>query len=659
VNTDWITNKNDIDVWFYNGYFALPFEVFKENSPTLASQYLDTRIPFTLLGHTIYTIFPDLIAKVILNISILHSFIILVVYVLMKKLNDANTAFIGALLLSSNMYYLRMIGSDYLDLGVVFVLSAILLLVSKKLTEDFNQKFLFLLGFLLTCLILTHPLSIFLLPLILFLAIAELFDQKVQISKKIILKVLYSVSLGAISSLIIFQLIYSYLTDKNDFILIPTFLQIFIPTDTFQKNFDEIINKSPWNRMFFLALILSLLTLVFDKKIQRSKVQTFWIYSLPVFSTYFILLSPSSMNVFLSRDGLYISFMLIFVSLTMQATVLQNLKLKNTATFIFYLVIVIISSLKIDNFQSQKVFHSNFVNSFRTTMLIAVFLFFFYRVREKYNQKSLIFLTISTLIFFQSTIHWKFDGNKSVIAVRDYISNGYSGELPFFFFNKNSDDFQNFASIPASFSPKGWWKTNLSYPSCVGFVGGGVIKPNSLLVVIDRNRISTSNNFKLFKQCLGDVKLQSEKIFIDSLGVYFVAKLKAPGQLFNNKFEFLGFTLPTLIGSLEGTKIVANVGSKPGFLTYGPYLSLSSGRYKVIIEYSSSNINQFDITGMEGSEQIIYTSGLLKSGNSPEAIVQLEFDLNLEQEVKGFEARTMYSGAGSFEVHKVSIEKIE
>lgn len=657
INTNWLINKSDIDVWFYNGYFTLPIEVYREKSPTIASQYLDTRFPFTLLGHLIYLIFPDPLAKVVLNIGILHSSIILIVFFLMKRITNQNTAFIGSLLLTSNIYYLRMIGSDYVDLGVVFFLSIILLLISKTITSQFKSKNLFLLGSFTLCLLLTHPLSIFLLPLILLFGRAELLDQQIKISKNIIQKILCFFSSGVFLSLFFFQLIYSIFTGKNLFILTPTFVQIFIPTNNFQTSFEVLLNSSPWNRMFFFVLISSFLTLILERKSEKSNVQKFWSLSLLVFSTYFLVISPSSMNVFLSRDGLYVSFIFIFVYLSLQATLLRQLDLKNGTTFVFYLIILILTSLKLTNIQIQNIESLNLINSLRVTTLVSLSLIFLLLVTHK--RQKIGYAALIILILFQFSINWKFDGNKSVGPVRSYILEGNSEELPFFFFNKDSPDFQNFASIPAAFSPKGWWKTNLSYPDCLRFVGGGTIKPNSLLVVIDRNRIASSENFILFKECLGDVKLQSERMFIDSKGSYYVAKLMAPSNFSTSKFEFLGFRLPTIIGNVQDTRMVAPTGSKSGVLTYGPYQSLPSGRYNVTIQYTSTSMNGFDVIGTDNSEQVTYKSGKLIPTNTPDEPSKFKFTLDLKKEVQAFEIRTFFLGEGSFAVHKISIARLD
>ena len=658
INKKWITNKNDIDVWFYNGYFSMPLHIFKENSPTIASQYFDTRIPFTLLGHLVYAVTPDEISKLFLNLALMHTVIILSVYTLMRKVGNRNSAFTGAMLLNSNVYYLRMIGSDYVDLGVVFFSAIILMLIYQCVDTNFKSSYSFTIGSLLICLGLTHPLSIFMLPLFCLFGIALIHDKKIKNLKTNIFHVLKWVSFGSVSSLVIFQLIYNVLTAKKQFIFLPSYHQLLIPSDDFQKEINVILNQSPWNRMYFLTTLVATISIFLNRKIENNNVRKFWTYSPLIFLGFYFVISPSSLNVFLSRDGLYISFLFVFIFMSLYVSIISRLKLKNISLVVIYLFIVFLEFVKFTKLPFFHLVQSDLFDNFRFILLFAVSIFLIKIINDR-KLSSLNIVILSMLILFQTTINWNFDGNESVVNARKYVNQGGNGEVPYFLFSRNNmAEFANFASIPASLSVKGWWKTNLDYPDCHRFIGGETVKPNASLVIISRENVKNSENFSLFENCIGDLNIESQKQFKDSLGSYYIAKVRAPDEIENSKFEFLGSTLPTIIGFSDISTQLMQSSENAGFLTYGPYLNLSKGKYRVIIDYSSDTVNKFDVVGVQEGKAMVFKEGELPFGQSVSSPKKLEFDQILDKDVVNFEIRTIFSGRGKLSIQKISIIRL-
>lgn len=654
----WIVNKNDIDVWFYNGYFSLPLNVFQETSPTVASQYFDTRLPFTLLGHLVYSVFPESQAKIVFNLGIMHVVIILTVYTLMKKISYPNNAFVGAMLLSTNVFYLRMIGSDYVDLGVVFYLSITLLLIHRNIPTGQGPVTLTLIGFTLICMLLTNPLSIFLMPLVVIYGVLHFPNDHKKASKNFYLKISGWISLGSIFSLIFFQVIYLQLTGRHQFILLPTFYQIRIPTEIYQGGFSNILNNSPWNRMLFFAILLSALHSVFRSGKIKTKIQKFWIYSPLLFLTYLFFTSSSTASIFLSRDGLYVSFLFIFVSMSLLVNLFNSASFKNLNVVIISGFIVVLNFFNLIYFQKEIEFETKYLNSLQFTVIASSILFLVSNLK-RFNFQVAGTVTAILLVFFQSTIQWKFDGNSSVVDARRYIMEGEQKEIPFFFLRRESDDFANFASIPASFSAKGWWKTNLNYPDCIGFVGTTGFLPNSNLVIISRSKIVDSSDFSLFKDCLGSIEVTSEKKFNDNRGVYYIAKLKIPKTLFSNNLTFIGSSLPTVVGFQEGNRMAAGSETKAGVLTFGPYLILEPGSYNVVIEYSSNSLNSFDAVGTVENSRVVLKVGELKSTGSTQKLDKHEFEIVISERISAFEVRTIYSGQGVLKIEKILVDKLQ
>src|SRR3972149_11102750 len=119
---------------------------------------------------------------------------------------------------------------------------------------------------------------------------------------------------------------------------------------------------------------------------------------------------------------------------------------------------------------------------------------------------------------------------------------------------------------------------------------------------------------------------------------------------------YQGNVLPGQIGRTEGKNRIAEEGKdKYGFLTYGPYALLSTGEYKIQLEYSASSAES-------GSWDIIYTREphwiigeklpLRENGLISHSITVLKEDIG-----KTLEIRTKYSGRGTLKVSKIVIKK--
>src|SRR3989338_10965350 len=119
---------------------------------------------------------------------------------------------------------------------------------------------------------------------------------------------------------------------------------------------------------------------------------------------------------------------------------------------------------------------------------------------------------------------------------------------------------------------------------------------------------------------------------------------------------YQGNVLPGQIGRTEGKNRIAEEGKdKYGFLTYGPYALLSTGEYKIQLEYSAS-------AAESGSWDIIYTREphwiigenlpLRENGLISHSITVLKEDIG-----KTLEIRAKYSGRGTLKVSKIVIKK--
>ncbi|TQX86913.1 MULTISPECIES: hypothetical protein [unclassified Rhizobium] len=118
--------------------------------------------------------------------------------------------------------------------------------------------------------------------------------------------------------------------------------------------------------------------------------------------------------------------------------------------------------------------------------------------------------------------------------------------------------------------------------------------------------------------------------------------------------------VPRQTGELDQDSIVAkSPQDNAGFVMYGPYLKLPSGRYSVEYSYSCSNNaspNTFEITAELGSRalQRVQLQAYDPSCNGTLQHLALKFDL--DKETANIEFRAFFGGSGTFELEEVRLD---
>ena len=114
--------------------------------------------------------------------------------------------------------------------------------------------------------------------------------------------------------------------------------------------------------------------------------------------------------------------------------------------------------------------------------------------------------------------------------------------------------------------------------------------------------------------------------------------------------------LPSNVG--KGIGLFRQVESgPPGFLTFGPYINLSPGRYSFKIFYHAEGeedkVAHWDVNvSGPGNDQVIKVGDLPRQLNTVKGSFQLAEPGNIQ-------IRTFYEGHGKLTVEKISISKIE
>jgi hypothetical protein len=357
-----------------------------------------------------------------------------------------------------------------------------------------------------------------------------------------------------------------------------------------------------------------------------------------------------------SRDGLYTSFFypitVIVVSIFVGANGIKNIKI----SILLPSILAILSALKfayLVELQSwMKSYGPTTIQTLQIIGIVLVTMVILIRAN-----RWLTALVIAFLIM--ACVNWEFNGDSKVYQNNLFVSKLINEKLPYFFYDKSAPGGVEFDSLVASFTEKAWWKTGLKYPDCRQLVGGELIVPGSSVILLVRDaRYMTS--YSDFKDCIG--AKGNPKVFNleDRFGNFqmhvFETKLNQ-GKL---NLVFDAEDLPGIVGELiSGNRTANEVAHEKGVLSFGPYVALPKGKYKVSFEYSSdTTLNSWIIqSGYDGG---IYTLLSGKFLNTSGKVDKLETYLELP---KNSEARyqflTFFEGEGKFTFLSLEVVKID
>nr|WP_245178098.1 DUF6311 domain-containing protein [Cupriavidus sp. AcVe19-1a] len=131
------------------------------------------------------------------------------------------------------------------------------------------------------------------------------------------------------------------------------------------------------------------------------------------------------------------------------------------------------------------------------------------------------------------------------------------------------------------------------------------------------------------------------------------------GLMLEGKAEYSAKELSTVVGRLEGERIVSEP-NRAGILSYGPYVDLAPGKYRVSIEYSCLSAadvqcGTWDVVADGTNKFQKITQGTLPATNG--SSVSLSADFALERPLPALEVRSIYGGDGIMEIYKVTVER--
>ena len=126
--------------------------------------------------------------------------------------------------------------------------------------------------------------------------------------------------------------------------------------------------------------------------------------------------------------------------------------------------------------------------------------------------------------------------------------------------------------------------------------------------------------------------------------------------------EWSAEKLRTQIGKLQDGRLVPAVADKPGFLSFGPYIALPSGRYHYTIEYASRSlpsqqVGRWDIV-MNSSTGVKREIAAGQLYGTDGATTRVEGVFETDGAKEPMEIRTHFAGSGDLQVAGIALKKM-
>lgn len=143
-----------------------------------------------------------------------------------------------------------------------------------------------------------------------------------------------------------------------------------------------------------------------------------------------------------------------------------------------------------------------------------------------------------------------------------------------------------------------------------------------------------------------------------------------PCEFYSNKFiapntvSFNAIDLPTQVGVSQKTFLVSEKDNS-GFLSFGPYIPLKTGKYKATIDFMSSNNVKDDVGFWDVNvfsqdireHKTLVAMNIINTDNQPSTMETI-FEVTPELNNAEFEIRTFFNGKGQLTLKSIMLEKL-
>ena len=626
----------DIDTWFY---FGVAKSFWYHLGHDFHNDYYETRLPYIIPAAIIFAIPSERLASLILSYLVYCTCAFSLFYVLCRHISKP-TALLATMLLASDLFFMRTVGWQYVDGGVLAYGSLAFAALTAAVTSRHRYAFVALSGFFYTSMVIVHlgsaPLGLALLGYAILI-----FDVR-HLAWKEFFRLLFYALLGGTVCQIIYGALNMHLYKTHFFF---EDQQISAGKDTRANPpalwlpLDILLSIGWWLTLHIAVWFAAAASIIarLAKIYNPTKFQSYCMWA--VFVTYSILFTLDYFRVtmFLARDGLYVSTYLL-LSYLFIGSILPSLNKFYVALMIGGLFFVSLAARF--EFGHELASWSDTATPWAVGLLLGMLITAVWLIR---NRIGLAFVTLAVAVL-ALPITWPFRYEGSIYAAREVVARIVGNTLPYFAFSDTDPIYEPVViGLVGSFSPRAWWLICRDFPDCLQrFIG-----PRTIIVPSSN---PNSSEVQRLASSVAPGAILSNSSRIDRPG----QDVSVYGFIIPRlSLQLPGAKLPSVIGLIDGSTRVAREGENAGYLTYGPHASLSPGRYEVTMKYEAE--------GETGSWDTVSMAGILAKGRIPDtrgAAADIVITLDFPNGADDFQVRMLYSGHGRLAVESLDIKPL-
>jgi hypothetical protein len=626
----------DPDTWFY---FGLAKSFWHQLGPDFPNDYYETRLPYIIPAAVIFAVPYEKTAAFILSYLVYCCSAFSLFYVL-RRHTSKPAALLATILMTNDVFFVRAIGWQYVDGGVLAYGSLSFAALTAAGTSRHKYGFVVLSGFLCASMLVVHlgsaPFVLALLGYAVFI-----FDLRRMTRKEF-----FTLFLCATLGIVICQAVYGSLNIHlygTEFLFEAQQVTAGIITQknaaTWQEAGLSLPLASGWWLAVHIGVWFAAAVMLLAKATKFANLTPFQTYCMwAVLGTYSILFVSdySGISTFLARGGLYVTPYL-FLSYLFIGSVLPS-TISTAAA-------LICGSLFLVSLAVRLQLNAEFADGLHALSAweVGIALGWLIAAVALGRTKVLGVLAAPAAAALLLATTWRFFDQREVYAARESVASAVGDTLPYFAYSRKDPVALPFSiGLVGSFSPRAWWMSCNTFPDCaLRSIGHTTM----IIVTSDSESAGVSR------------LVASEMPEITARGTALIYRSKDEFSVYRVDIGSLPILIPaaklySIVGTVAGSARVAPEGTAPGYLTYGPYANLDPGRYEITIKFQAEgDAGHWDVVA--GKDAITVANGPVPDshGKTDDIVVPLDFPKGAE----ALQVRTVYAGHGRLSVLSLGI----
>lgn len=448
----------DIDTWFY---FGLAKEFWHQHGPDSPLDYYETRLPYIIPAALAFSVPSDRLGSWILSYLAYCASAFSLFYVLRRNV-PRPAAFLATILMVSDIYFMRTMGWQYVDGGVLAYESLTFAALTAAATTRYRHGFAALSGFLFLSMLIVHLGSV---PLVLAVAGYTLLMLSAnRIRKQEYLALALSFCSGALACQAIYGLL-NILLFRAGFLFEIQQVVAGVTAYSVPEYFtplDELFTEGRWLTVHMAMWVASGIMLIawLTRAYSPTKFQSYCMST--VFVSYLILfiLEYFKLSIFLARDGLYVSFCFFLSYLFLGSMIPKSIE---------YLGAAIVGGAFLLALALRFYFGEAVADYLPPTPVWAVAIALGAVIAAPTLTKRAVLQGLLALIAVAILLPVKpvFLHEDAIYTARDTVSRMADAALPYFLFGTTDPIYVPVViGLVGSFTPRAWWLACRTFPDC-------------------------------------------------------------------------------------------------------------------------------------------------------------------------------------------------